>query len=318
MNNTSPNTVTLAPMEGVLDPLMRQLLTEINDYDLCVTEFVRVVDCLLPEHIFYKLSPELKQGGVTSAGTPVRIQLLGQDPQALAENALRAIELGSPGIDLNFGCPAKLVNKSRGGAALLKTPNLIRDIIEAVRRVVPSELPVSAKIRLGWESAEESFDIAAAVEQAGASSLAVHGRTKMCGYKAERINWPAIAAVREQVNIPVVANGEIWSHQDALECVKVTGCRDIMLGRGALNTPNLGNVVKYNAPAMTWQEVMALLLRYTQLECRGDKGKYFPNRIKQWFAYLNKVYPEAKALWPELRVLRESAQIVDLLNAQGG
>lgn len=109
--------VILGPMEGVLDHLMREILTQINDYDLCVTEFVRVVNQILPNHVFYRLCPELKQQGKTRAGVPVHMQLLGQEPEWMAENAIRAAELGALGIDLNFGCPAKTVNKSKGGAA---------------------------------------------------------------------------------------------------------------------------------------------------------------------------------------------------------
>ena len=87
--------VILAPMQGVLDPPVRQLLTEFNEYDLCISEFVRVVDQLLPSKVFYRLCPELLNGGKTASGTPVRVQLLGQSPEWLAENALRAVELGS-------------------------------------------------------------------------------------------------------------------------------------------------------------------------------------------------------------------------------
>lgn len=99
--------VILGPMEGVLDHLMRDMLTQINDYDFCVTEFVRVVNLLLPDHVFYRLCPELQQGSKTPSGVPVKVQLLGQDPHWMAENAIRAAELGAYGIDLNFGCLPK-------------------------------------------------------------------------------------------------------------------------------------------------------------------------------------------------------------------
>lgn len=115
--------VILGPMEGVLDHLMRDMLTQINDYDFCVTEFVRVVNLLLPDHVFYRLCPELQQGSKTPSGVPVKVQLLGQDPHWMAENAIRAAELGAYGIDLNFGCPAKMVNQSKGGAALCSIPS---------------------------------------------------------------------------------------------------------------------------------------------------------------------------------------------------
>lgn len=143
--------VILAPMQGVLDPLVRSLLTEINDYDLCITEFVRIVDQLLPAKVFYRLCPELLQQGLTPSGTPVRVQLLGQYPQWLAENAIRAVELGSKGIDLNCGCPSKTVNGSNGGASLLKQPELIYQATKAIRQAVPEHLAVSVKVRLGWD-----------------------------------------------------------------------------------------------------------------------------------------------------------------------
>ncbi|MFA0409524.1 tRNA-dihydrouridine synthase, partial [Vibrio splendidus] len=125
--------VILGPMEGVLDHLMREILTEINDYDLCVTEFVRVVDQLLPPHVFHRICPELHQGSQTMAGVPIHLQLLGQHPNWMAENAFQAANLGAKGIDLNFGCPAKAVNKSNGGASLLKEPELIYQVVNACR-----------------------------------------------------------------------------------------------------------------------------------------------------------------------------------------
>lgn len=179
-------------MEGVLDSLVRELLTEVNDYDLCVTEFLRVVDMLLPEKSFYRLCPELHRQSRTPSGTLVRVQLLGQYPEWLAENAARAVALGSYGVDLNCGCPSKLVNGSGGGATLLKDPELIYRGAKAMREAVPSHLPVTVKVRLGWDSGDKQFEIADAVQQAGATELVVHGRTKEDGYKAERINWQAI------------------------------------------------------------------------------------------------------------------------------
>ena len=99
--------LVLAPMEGVVDFKMRQLLTDIGGFDLCVTEFIRVVDTCLPDKVFHRYCPELKNAGLTRCGTPVRIQLLGQVAETLAENAVKAVSLGSHGVDLNFGCPAK-------------------------------------------------------------------------------------------------------------------------------------------------------------------------------------------------------------------
>ena len=305
--------VLLAPMEGVLDSLVRELLTGVNDYDLCITEFLRVVDQLLPVKSFLRLCPELHHQSRTPSGTLVRIQLLGQHPEWLAENAARAVELGSYGVDLNCGCPSKLVNGSGGGATLLKDPELIYRGAKAMRAAVPAHLPVTVKIRLGWDSDARRFEIADAVQQAGATELAVHGRTKEDGYKAERINWQAISEIRQRLTIPVIANGEIWDWQSAQECMAASGCDSVMIGRGALNVPNLSRVVKYNEAPMPWPEVVKLLQKYSQLEKQGDTGLYHVARIKQWLGYLRKEYDEADGLFTQIRTLKVSAQIADVI-----
>lgn len=301
--------VLLAPMEGVLDSLVRELLTSVNDYDLCITEFLRVVDSLLPAKSFYKLCPELHHQSRTPSGTPVRVQLLGQHPQWLAENAARAVELGSWGVDLNCGCPSKLVNGSGGGATLLKDPDLIYRGAKAMREAVPASLPVTVKVRLGWDSDARQFEIADAVQQAGATELVVHGRTKEDGYKAERINWAAIGEIRKRLTIPVIANGEIWDWQSGQACLQATGCDALMVGRGALNVPNLSRVVKYNEAPMAWPDVVALLQKYSQLEKQGDTGMYHVARIKQWLGYLRKAYPQATELFMTVRTLTHSQAI---------
>lgn len=307
--------VLLAPMEGVLDSLVRELLTEVNDYDLCITEFVRVVDQLLPVKIFQRICPELQNSSRTPSGTLVRIQLLGQYPQWLAENALRAVELGSFGVDLNCGCPSKTVNGSGGGATLLKDPELIYQGAKAMREAVPAHLPVSVKVRLGWDSGEQKFEIADAVQQAGATELVVHGRTKEQGYRAEHIDWQAIGEIRQRLTIPVIANGEIWDWQSAQQCMALSGCDAVMIGRGALNIPNLSRVVKYNEPRMPWAQVVALLQKYTRLEKQGDTGLYHVARIKQWLGYLRKEYSEATTLFQQIRALNNSPAIAQAIQA---
>lgn len=303
--------VVLGPMEGVLDHLMREILTDINDYDLCVTEFVRVVDQLLPDHVFHRLCPELQQGSQTKSGVPVHVQLLGQDPHWMAENAVKAAELGAKGIDLNFGCPAKLVNKSKGGAALLQHPELIHNVVKACRDAVDPATPVTAKIRLGWDNPEDCFEIVDAIQTAGANELTVHARTKTGGYKASEIKWDYINQIRQRFSIPLIANGEIWNYQDGQACIETTGVDSLMVCRGAFNVPNLGNVVKHDHAVMPWSEVVELLLVYSQYEMKGDKGLYYPNRVKQWFSYLRHQYPQADALFREIRTFNKATPIVE-------
>lgn len=303
--------IVLAPMEGVLDHLMRELLSSINPYDLLVTEFVRVVDQLLPEKVYYRLCPELKNGGLTKNGTPVRVQILGQEPGWMAENALRAVTLGSRGVDANFGCPAKMVNRSKGGAVLLQYPELIHDIVKAMRKAVPGEQPVTAKIRLGYEDKSLFMENALAVYEAGATELAIHARSKVDGYKPPAY-WEYITEVRERLPIPVIANGEIWSREDAERCMQVTGCDSIMIGRGALSLPNLAASIKGDAP-FDWQRTLDLMIHYSELELDNQKATYYPARIKQWFSYLSRQYPEADTLFREIRIHKTTDAILQAL-----
>ncbi len=304
--------IVLAPMQGVVDHLMRDMLTRVGGFDLCITEFVRVVDQLLPPKVFYRFCPELHHGSVTPSGVPVRVQLLGQHPQWLAENAVKAVELGSPGVDLNFGCPAKTVNKSRGGAVLLKDPETLYQIIKAVRDAVPSDQPVSAKIRLGFDDKSLALENADAVTQAGADFLTVHARTKVEGYKPPAY-WDWIAKIKQVTDIPIIANGEIWSAEDALLCQQRSGCIDLMLGRGALALPNLAQTIKNAHVPMSWEQTKELLVSYSGYEIYSEKGLYYPNRIKQWFNYLKRQYPEAEEMFMELRRLKNADEIVKVL-----
>jgi len=303
-------------MEGVLDHLMRDLLTQIGGYDLCVTEFVRVVDQVISDRAYLRACPELSNanayGCTTKAGTPVRVQLLGQHPTCMGDNAAKVIELGSHGVDINFGCPAKTVNKNRGGAVLLKDPENLYQIVSAIRKSVPKEAIVSAKIRLGYEDKSLAIENAQAIEAAGANELTVHARTKVEGYRPPA-HWQWIAKIKQAVNLPVIANGDIFSVEDANTCRQVSTCNDIMIGRGALMLPNLANVIKATSSAMPWPAVQSLLLSYTACETYGDKSKYYPNRIKQWLKYLKLEYVEAQALFQEVRTLKTAPDIIAVL-----
>ncbi|MBO9496010.1 tRNA-dihydrouridine synthase [Thalassotalea sp. G20_0] len=302
----------LAPMEGVMDHDMRDLLTGINTFDLCVTEFVRVTDTLLPNRVFYRTCPELLQGAKTSNGTPVRLQLLGSHPEYMALNAQRAVKLGSPGVDINFGCPSKTVNKNRGGAILLREPDQLFSIVRAVREAVPAELPVTAKIRLGYEDKSLFLENARAVEQAGASQLAVHARTKAEGYRPPA-HWEYIGKIRENLGIPVIANGEIWNHEDARRCMDASGCTDLMVGRPSLVTPNITTMIRESVRPMSWSSVLQLILQLSDRDRQNGKWQYHPSRLKQWLNYLRKAYPQAQNLFERIRSLRDADAIVEIL-----
>ncbi len=304
----------LAPMEGVMDHDMRDLLTGINSFDLCVTEFVRVTDTLLPNRVFYRTCPELLQGAKTANGTPVRLQLLGSHPEYMARNALRAVQLGSPGIDINFGCPSKTVNKNRGGAILLREPDQLYTIVKTVRDALPPNVPVTAKIRLGYEDKSLFLENARAIEQAGAAELAVHARTRAEGYRPPA-HWEYIGKIRENLRIPVIANGEIWNHDDARRCREVSGCSDLMIGRPSLVTPNITTMIREAVNPITWHGVLLLLQQLSDRDRISGKWQYLPMRIKQWLNYLRKAYPQAQSLFERIRTFREAEPVLAILEA---
>lgn len=312
--------IALAPMEGVVDEILRDLLTGVGGLDWCVTEFIRVNDRLLPVASFTKLAPELACGARTRAGTPVRVQLLGSDPQCLAENAALACELGAPVIDLNFGCPAKTVNKSRGGAILLREPELLQAIVGAVRSAVPAQIPVTAKMRLGYESTDVALDCARALQAGGAAQIVVHARTKLDGYRPPA-HWDWIARVADVVSVPVFANGDIWTLEDWRRCREVSGVNHIMLGRGLLSRPDLARQIAaeragQKVEAMQWPEILTLLEDFWQQARSKLAPRYAPGRLKQWLKMLARSYPQAADLFLAVRAETDCLTIDGLLQQQ--
>ncbi|WP_255612593.1 tRNA-dihydrouridine synthase [Alcanivorax sp. 1008] len=301
--------VILAPMEGLADFWVRQALTDIGGYDWCVTEFVRVSGTLLPAKVFYRWCPELAGNARTRSGTPVHVQLLGSDPACMADNAARAAELGAPAIDLNFGCPAKTVNRHGGGAVLLDEPERVYQVVHAVRRAVPAAIPVSAKMRLGNLDGELALDNARGIEAAGAAWLTVHGRTKSQGYRPPAF-WDRIGSIREALELPVIANGEIWTVEDARRCMEESGCEAIMLGRGAVSDPFLARRLRGQLLDNGWPEVLGHLQKFIRELDGSGSDSQVSGRIKQWLNYLRRDCADAEALYQKLVKLRRPAEML--------
>lgn len=301
--------IILAPMEGLADFWVRQALTDIGGYDWCVTEFVRVSGTLLPPKVFYRWCPELASNARTRSGTPVHVQLLGSDPACMADNAARAVELGAPAIDLNFGCPAKTVNRHGGGAVLLDEPDRVHQVVAAVRRAVPAAIPVSAKMRLGNLDGELALDNARGIEAAGAAWLTVHGRTKSQGYRPPAF-WDRIGMIRQATKMPVIANGEIWSVQDAQRCLQESGCDAVMLGRGAVSDPFLARRLRGELLDNGWPEVLTHLQRFIRELDGSGSDSQVSGRVKQWLNYLRRDCADAEALYQKMVRLRCPAEML--------
>lgn len=298
-------------MDGVTDHVYRDLWTSKarrGRIAFCVSEFIRVTARPLPASVILRECPEVERGGTTGAGVPVMLQLLGGEPEPIAETARTAIELGAFGIDLNFGCPAKLVNRHDGGASLLKTPERLERIVARVRSTVPSDRPVSVKIRLGWESNHEVIPIALAAERGGASWLTIHGRTKKQMY-GPPADWDAIGRARAALGIPVFANGDLNTWESVEECRMKSGCSHFMFGRGPMGRPAL-LLDPNDGPSTEARQVSALLSEYMELLTRArSSDDRLIGRVKHWLSLGVRANPELSPIFEHVKRIRSRSEL---------
>ena len=278
--------VYLAPMEGVADPPLRKVLTEHGGYDECFSEFIRVTDMVLPYKTLEREVPELKENNArTKSGTLVRVQLLGDNPKALADTALRAVKLGAKSIDLNFGCPSRFVH--HGGSMLLKEPDLIHEIVATVREALDSSVFLSVKVRTGFLNKSEAPDIVKAIAVDGVNEIIMHARTRKDLYAESALDWSVIGKVKEFANnISMVANGDILSYEDGQTCSDLALTDRLMVGRGALSMPNAGFVLKDNAQSYSVAQVLQVVDEFMQeLIDRDFAEKSVLDRAKQFLGF---------------------------------
>lgn len=221
--------VVLAPMAGVTDFAFRRLCRSCGAA-LTTTEMVSA------RALVYNDSRSRSLLYMPEDETPAAVQIFGHEPEIMAEAARIALEISHAAIlDINMGCPVGKIVKSGDGSALMKTPELAGKIIEAVCKSVP--VPVTVKFRKGWDNGSvNAVEFAEICEQAGASALTVHGRTRAQLYSG-RADREIIREVKKAVSIPVTANGDIFSGEDAVKMMQSTGCDMVMIGRGCFGDP---------------------------------------------------------------------------------
>ena len=309
----------LAPMQGLTDAPMRDLLTRIGGYDECVSEFVRITHTVHSRVTWLRHVPEIAQQNRTPSGIPCITQILGSDANMMAKNALEAVRLGVQTIDLNFGCPAPTVNKHQGGAILLREPERIHQIVHELRFRLPEHINLTAKMRLGFENTDLAVANAQAIAAGGASQITIHARTKVQGYEPPA-HWHWLKTIRERVAIPIIANGDVFTLDDYLAIRQTSGCDDVMIGRGAVMRPDLARQIKqhlrgelvqaaaFNAEIMDW-----IRLFFDLRLAHEPQGKYAVARLKQWLGMMKKAYPEAAQLFAAVRTLREASEIQRVL-----
>jgi len=222
------NRLVLAPMAGVTDRPFRQLCRRLGA-GLAVSEMVTADASLWGSR---KTLRRLDHHGETG---PISVQIVGADPVRLAEAARVNVQHGAQIIDINMGCPAKKVCKTAAGSALLRDEALVGRILDVV--VAAVSVPVTLKIRTGWDRDNRNGTrIARIAEDAGIQALAVHGRTRACGYSGEA-EYDTIASIKQQIGIPVLANGDIESPDKAAAVLEYTGADGLLIGRAAQGRP---------------------------------------------------------------------------------
>ncbi|MDX1977268.1 MAG: tRNA dihydrouridine synthase DusB [Pseudanabaenaceae cyanobacterium bins.68] len=275
--------VLQSPLSGVTDLVFRRLVRRYAPDSMMYTEMVNATGL----H-YLKQLPQIME--LDRAETPVSIQLFDCRPDFLAEAAQKAVSEGADTVDINMGCPVNKITKNGGGSSLLRQPQVAEAIVRAVVDAV--RVPVTVKTRIGWSEQEINIlDFARRMEDAGAKAITVHGRTRAQGYNGSA-KWEWIRQVKEILQIPVIANGDIFSVQAAIACLEATGADGVMCSRGTLGYPFLvgeidhflktGKILPPPTPIQRLEVARQHLLWLD--EYKGERGIRQARKHLTWYA----------------------------------
>ena len=304
--------VIQSPLAGVSDRIFRRLVRRWAPQALLFTEMVNATS-LEMGHGLSKVEELADESG------PIGVQLFDHRPAAMADAARRAETAGAYLIDINMGCPVRKIARKGGGSGLIQDPDLARRIVGAVVDAV--EIPVTVKTRLGWCGSDaDPVQWCRQLEEAGAQLLTLHGRTREQRFKGDA-DWAAIAAVKQALSIPLIANGDINSPDDALRCLQQTGAAGVMVGRGTMGAPWLvgqidaalsGRTVP-STPGPAERLNLAKEQLLALVEARGDHGLLIARKHMSWTCT---GFPGAPQLRHALMRAPTPADAVDLLDRQ--
>lgn len=272
----------LAPMEGLGDSCFRQAISQVGGFDEATTDFLRI-----PQNAHVKSL--IKQYDPYELGSlPIACQIMGQDPDRLALATLYLGIKGAPRVDLNCGCPSNTVVGRKAGSSLLRDPDQLYHILRRMTAV--AKVPVSVKIRSGYEDTLLFEEILLAIEDAKVSFVTIHPRTKQQGYKGSA-DWELIAKAKQHLRIPVIGNGDILSVEDGLRLLKLSACDGLMIGRGAVMKPWIFNEFRAHFSGSPkpnpLQQTLKFLHHYKKIMEQSEiPGKNQINKFKQCLHYL--------------------------------
>ena len=302
------HTAFLAPMAGIADRAFRELCVN-HGAAYTVTEMVSSKGLTRGDR---------KSGQLLTVGSerPCAAQIFGDEPEIMAQAAVKCLEYKPAAIDINMGCPAPKVAMNGGGASLMKNPQLAFEITRAVVNAV--DIPVTVKIRMGWdENSVNAVEMAKLMEKAGASAIAIHGRTRKEMYSG-KVDYEIIRQVKQAVGIPVIGNGDITDEQSAALMLEKTGCDAIMIGRGALGNPWVFE--RINAyldecrvlPEISLEQKMITMLKHIKAIIEY-KGEYTAMReARHHAAYYTKGIRGGAAFRREMTSLEHYEQLEEL------
>jgi len=270
-----------SPLAGVSDQIFRKFVRRWSPKALLFTEMVNAKSLELGhgEEKVIELSEE---------SGPIGVQLFDHRPESMIDAAIKAESSGAFLIDINMGCPVRKIARKGGGSALLKDPKLAQSIVKKVSKAI--SIPLTVKIRLGWcETTSDPIYFALGLQEAGAQLITVHGRTRKQGFSGEA-DWEAIAKVKTSLDIPVIANGDIKSSQDAIKCLEITNADGVMIGRASMGAPwmvgQIDEEIKNQKPFRTPNAKMKVSLALEHLKLlvskKGNHGLLIARKHMNW------------------------------------
>lgn len=302
--------VLQSPLSGVTDLVFRRLVRRYAPQSMMYTEMISATE------IYYlKQFPTLMK--IDKDEQPISIQLFDCRPNFMAEAAQKSVMAGAKTIDINMGCPVNKITKKGGGSSLLRQPDIAQAIVKEVVKAV--EVPVTVKTRIGWSNQTINIlDFAKRMEDSGAAMITIHGRTRAQGYNG-KAQWEWIARVKEILNIPVIANGDILSVESALKCLEITGADGVMCSRGTLGYPFLVGEIDYflqtgirKNPPTSRQRLECAKEHLNHLwEYKGQRGIYQSRKHLAWYCKALPGASELRDYVSRIETIEQGNQLLD-------